>query len=52
MGDLVYVGVLVAFFALAALFVKGCERLVGTLQSDVEASPEPGPVDTDTEVAA
>lgn len=50
MADLVYVGILVAFFAVAALFVKGCERLVGRVQSEPEADLQPVPVDA--EVAA
>lgn len=29
MGDVVYLGVIAAFFSLAALFVKACERIVG-----------------------
>jgi hypothetical protein len=28
--DLVYVAVLVAFFALSALFVVGCDRIIGS----------------------
>ncbi len=50
MADVVFVGVLVAFFALAALFVKGCDRMVGgshTQAEDDDASLEPA-----TEVAA
>ena len=29
MGDLLFVVVVVAFFALAVAYVKGCERIVG-----------------------
>lgn len=29
MGDLVFVAVIVAFFALTVAYVKGCERIVG-----------------------
>ena len=29
MGDLVFVAVVVAFFALTLAYVKGCERIVG-----------------------
>jgi hypothetical protein len=29
MGDLLFVAVVVAFFALAVAYVKGCERIVG-----------------------
>jgi hypothetical protein len=35
MADLILLGVLVAFFALAVLFVKACERIIGP---DVEAT--------------
>jgi hypothetical protein len=34
MADLVFVAITVAFFALAALFVRGCDRIIG---SDEEA---------------
>jgi hypothetical protein len=34
MADAIYIVTLFAFFALAALFVKGCDRLIG---SDAEA---------------
>ncbi len=34
MADLVFVAIIVAFFALAALFVKGCDLIIG---SDDEA---------------
>ena len=30
MGDLLFVGIMVAFFALAAAFVAACERIIGT----------------------
>jgi hypothetical protein len=29
-GDLLFIGIMVAFFALAAAFVAACERIVGT----------------------
>jgi hypothetical protein len=29
MGDLLFVAVVVAFFAVALAYVKGCERLIG-----------------------
>jgi len=29
MGDLVFLALVVAFFALAAVYVAGCERIVG-----------------------
>ena len=30
MQDIVYVAVIVAFFAIAALFVVACDRIIGT----------------------
>lgn len=30
MADVIYVGILVAFFAVSALFVRACEWIVGT----------------------
>ena len=30
MADLIYVAIIVAFFALAALFVVGCDRIIGS----------------------
>jgi hypothetical protein len=29
MGDLTFVGLVLAFFALSVAYVKGCERIVG-----------------------
>jgi hypothetical protein len=29
MGDVIFVAVIVAFFALAAVYVRACERIVG-----------------------
>jgi hypothetical protein len=29
MGDLIFVAVVVAFFALTVVYVRGCERIVG-----------------------
>jgi hypothetical protein len=29
MGDVIFVAVVVAFFALSVAYVKGCERIVG-----------------------
>jgi hypothetical protein len=43
MADLILLGVLVAFFALAVLFVKACERIIGpdveTTRIDVDDQP-------------
>jgi hypothetical protein len=43
--DLVYVAVMIAFFALSALFVVGCDRIIGSdeaaLQQTLPAFQEP-----------
>jgi hypothetical protein len=46
MGDLIFVAVVVAFFAATVAYVRGCERIVGP-DAGVEA-----PVDAKTEDAA
>jgi hypothetical protein len=38
MNDLAFIGIILAFFALAALFVRACDRIIGT---DEETIPEP-----------
>ena len=38
MADLFYLLLLVGFFALAGLFVRACERIIGP---DEQASPQP-----------
>lgn len=46
MADLLFVGVVVAFFALTALFVVACDRIIGpdefpeTLEGPAEPSDE------------
>ncbi len=40
MADLVYVVVLVAFFAVATLFVAACDRIVGPDESTLEGATE------------
>jgi len=48
--DLVYVGVMIAFFALSALFVAGCDRIIGSDEAALTESlpafhePEAGEV--------
>ncbi len=38
MSDLIFVAILVAFFALAAVFVRACEHIIGPdLEADVPA---------------
>ena len=46
MGDLIFVAVVVAFFAATVAYVRGCERIIGT-DAGVEV-----PVDAETEDAA
>ena len=44
MGDLLSIGIMVAFFALAAAFVAACERIIGTdtsYETPVEEAAEP-----------
>ena len=43
MADLIYVGVLIAFFALAALFVRACDHIIGVDDSAATGSREPEP---------
>ena len=49
MADLIYVAVIVAFFALAALFVKACDLIIGpdeeALAQRVTGAPDPEPGD-------
>ena len=40
MGDLLFVVVTVAFFALAVAYVKGCERIVGPDTGDLPDGAE------------
>ncbi len=50
MQDVIFVAILAAFFALAVVFVKACEHIIGP---DVEAArSEPGTADTETEEVA
>jgi hypothetical protein len=44
-ADLIYVAVLVAFFALAALFVVACDHIIGADASAATGSREPAPDD-------
>jgi hypothetical protein len=40
MGDLIFVAVVVVFFAVTAAYVRGCERIVGPAEA--------GPVEADS----
>ena len=48
MGDLIFVAVVVAFFAVTVAYVRGCERIVGR----DEAAGTPGSVDAEADDAA
>ena len=48
MVDVILIAVLIAFFALGALFVKACDRIIGT-DTDVVPTAD---VETETEPAA
>jgi hypothetical protein len=41
MADLIYVAVIIAFFALAALFVVACDRIVGANQAQSAGAVSP-----------
>jgi hypothetical protein len=49
MQDLIYVAVMIAFFAVAALFVAACDKIIGSdevaLSQGQPAGGEPEPVD-------
>lgn len=47
MADLIFVAVMVAFFAIAAAFVAGCEHIIGA-GSAYEKATEPSDPDPDT----
>ena len=48
MNDLAFLAILVAFFALAALFVRGCDRIIGTEEEGYTEAPSAEPVDDRT----
>ena len=45
MADLIYIAVIIAFFALAALFVVACDRIIGADESADTGTREPAPLD-------
>jgi hypothetical protein len=49
MEDVMFVAILTAFFALAVVFVKACERIIGP---DVEAARGDAPASGDEQAAA
>jgi hypothetical protein len=48
-SDLLFVALIVGFFLLAGLFVRGCDRIIG---ADVEAPALPAPGETEREQVA
>lgn len=42
MSDLIFVVVMIAFFALAALFVKGCDIIIGPDEEALAQRPDGG----------
>ena len=57
MADLIYVSVLIAFFAVAALFTVACDKIIGpddvALREGLAAAPTPTPApETDARRAA
>jgi hypothetical protein len=51
MGDLVFLGLVVAFFALVTAYVAGCERIVGRV-TVLEETAEPAGDDDETSTTA
>ena len=47
MEDLIYVAVVIVFFGLAALFVVGCDRIIGP--DDLALEEDGGPVAVELE---
>ncbi len=45
MADVIFVAVIVAFFAIAALFVAACDRIIGVDDSGVTGTRETAPLD-------
>jgi hypothetical protein len=41
MADLIYVAVIIVFFAVAALFVVACDHIIGPDELSPETVPEP-----------
>jgi hypothetical protein len=39
MNDFAFVGIMLAFFALASLFVAGCDRIIGSEEEAFAAAP-------------
>jgi len=56
MADLLFIGMMIAFFGLAVLLVRACDRIIGVDESvvvgTVEYTDDPDPTDKIGEVAA
>jgi hypothetical protein len=44
-ADLIFVAIIIAFFALAALFVVACDHIIGADDSATTGTREPAPLD-------
>jgi hypothetical protein len=42
-ADLIYVALIIAFFALATLFVAACDHIIGADESGVTGTRDPAP---------
>ena len=51
MSDVVFVAVLLAFFALATLFVRGCDRIIGPDETELTGT-DATPVSDEEKTAA
>jgi hypothetical protein len=49
MADVIFLAIMVAFFAVAVLFVRGCERIIGP---DLEAARDEQAVNASEQPAA
>ena len=56
MADLIYVSMLIAFFAIAGLFVVACDKIIGpddvALNEGLTGAPAPEPLVEDRRAAA
>jgi hypothetical protein len=51
MADVAFVAVLLVFFALATLFIRGCDRIIGSGESELTGA-EPATAGADREKTA
>lgn len=52
MNDFAYVAIIIAFFALAALFVRACDRIIGPDEMSQAPRASSPSVDADSQLAA